>query len=78
LRTRDIPEAVAADVSARVRELQVVEYVEEFTANLERHRFPNGKDLRYSEIGVVEAWAMEKPAVGGAELAAFTGQNSIR
>lgn len=79
LRLRDIPEAAgAADVAARVYELQVIEYVEEFTANLERHGFSNGEDLRYSEVGVVEAWPMEEPAVGGAELATFTGQNSIR
>lgn len=78
LRLRDIPEAAVADIAARVHELQVVEYVEEFAANLERHGFPDGEDLRYSEIGVVEARPMEESAVGGAKLATFAGQNPVR
>jgi hypothetical protein len=37
--TGDISEAATADVTARVIELRVVEYIEEFTPNLERLRF---------------------------------------
>jgi len=44
-RVRDISEVAAADVAARIHELRVVENVEEFGANLERHGFPNGSDL---------------------------------
>ena len=62
-RIRDISEAAAADVPARIRELRMVEYVEEFTPELQGHCFGNGNNLRYSEIGVVEARAMEESAI---------------
>ena len=75
-RIRDISEAVAADVPARIHELRVVENVEEFAANLEKHRFRNGNDLRYSETGVVEARTMEESAIRCPEAPAIgTGQN---
>lgn len=32
---RDVSEASAADVPARIQELRMVEYIEEFSANLE-------------------------------------------
>ena len=66
-RIRDISEAVAADVPARIHELRVVENVEEFAANLEKHRFPNGNDLRYSETGVVESRPVKESPVRCAE-----------
>jgi hypothetical protein len=76
-RIRDISEAAAADVPARIRELCVVENVEEFAANLERHRFLNGNDLRYSETGVVEARTVEESAIRRPETSAIrTGQNT--
>ena len=43
--TGDVSEAVTANVTARVRELRVVEYVEEFTPNLERLRFRDRDQL---------------------------------
>lgn len=78
-RVGDISEVCAADIPTRVRELRVVEYVKEFTANLEGHGFPNGNDLRYSEIRVIETRAMEEPPVRGPETSAIrTGQNTRR
>jgi hypothetical protein len=73
----DIAEAAAADVPARIHELRVVENVEEFAANLERHGFPNGNDLRYPEIRVIETRAMKEPPVRGPETSAIrSGQNT--
>lgn len=63
---RDISET-AVYIAARIHKLRVIEDVEELTPNLERHGFPHGNDLRYSEIRVVEARTMEKPPVRGAE-----------
>jgi len=74
---RDISEAAAADVPARIRELCMVENVEEFAANLERHGFPNRNDLRDSEIRVIETRAMEEAPVRGPETSAIrTGQDT--
>ena len=39
------PKLLTANVTARVIELRVVEYVEEFTSNLERLRFGDWDDL---------------------------------
>ena len=75
-RIRYISEVAAADVSARVCELRMVENVEEFGANLEIHRFLHGNDLGYSEVGVVEARTVEESAIGCAEKSAVsTGQD---
>jgi len=75
-RIRDVSEAAAADVPARIHELCVVENVEEFSANLERHGFLNRNDLRYSETRIVEARAMEESAIGCPETSAIrTGQD---
>lgn len=75
-RIGDISEAAAADVPTRIHELRMVENVEEFGANLERHGFSNGNDLRDSEIGIVEARAMEESAIRCPETSAIrTGQN---
>ena len=76
---RDISEAGAADVAARIHELRVVENIEEFPAKLERHGFRDRNDLRYSEIGVVEARAMEESAIRRPVTSAIrTGQNPRR
>ena len=73
----DISEAAAADVAARIRELRVVENIEEFGANLERHGFLNRNDLRYSETRVVEARTMEESAIRCPKTSAIrTGQNT--
>src|SRR5258706_3947802 len=66
----DDPEVPAADVPARIVELRVVEDVEEFSSNLEGHRFSDDGPLREPEIGIVETWAVEEPAVGGPESSA--------
>ena len=74
----DISEAAAADVAARIRELRVVENIEEFGANLERHGFLNRNDLRYSETRVVEARTMEESTIRCPETSAIrTGQNPV-
>jgi hypothetical protein len=66
----DISEASVADVPARIHELRMVEYVEEFTPNLERLVFPDLDSLGYAEIGVVEAWTVEEAAVRRSECSA--------
>lgn len=66
----DVAEASAADVTARIRELGMVEYVEEFTPNLEVHCFSDRNYLRYSHIGIVESRAMEEAAVRRTESSA--------
>jgi len=68
----DVSEVRTADVPARVHELGVVENIEEFAPDLERQRFPDRNDLRYSEIGIVEARAMEESAVRRAETSAIS------
>lgn len=70
LRIRDVTEAAVADVPARIHELRMVEYVEEFAANLDRHGLPDGKDFRNSEVRIVEPRAMEEPAVRCTESSA--------
>jgi hypothetical protein len=75
-RLGDLPKIRTADVAIRIYELRVVEYVEKFSADLERHGFPDRDDLRYSQIGVVETRAMEESAVRRAEASAIrTSQN---
>ena len=75
-RIRDISEAAAANVPARIHELRVVEDVEEFGTNLERHGFLNGNYLRDSKVGVVEARTMEESPIRCPEKAAIrTSQN---
>ena len=72
----NLPKARTADIATRIHELRVVEYVEEFTTDLEGHRLPDGNDLRDPQIGVVETRAMEESAVGRAEASAIrTSQN---
>lgn len=78
-RIGNLPEAAAADVPARIQELRVVENVKEFRANLERHGFLDGNDLRYSEIGVVDAGAVEESAVRVSKASAIsTNQRPCR
>jgi hypothetical protein len=73
----NLPKVRTADVPARIHELRMVEYVEEFTPDLERHGFRDRDDLRYSQIGIVETRAMEESAVRRAEASAiWTSQNS--
>jgi len=47
-----------------IGELRVVEDVEEFTPNLDGHRFVDDGPLRKPEIGIVETRTVEEPAVG--------------
>lgn len=67
----DVSEAAAADVTARIKELRVVEDVEEFRPNLERHGFPNRNDLRDPEIGVIDPGAVKESAVRGSKASAI-------
>jgi hypothetical protein len=62
-----VSEAPVANVPAGILELGVVENIEEFTSNLEGHLFSDGGPLQQPEIGIVEAWAVEEPAVGSPE-----------
>src|SRR5579863_3299571 len=71
----DVTEGCAADISARIRELKVVENIEEFAAKLDRHAFLDGEYLRHSEIGVVEARAVEKPPVRRTESSAVRARS---
>jgi hypothetical protein len=74
---RNLPKVRTADVTVRIDELRVIEYVEEFTPDLERLGFRDRDDLRYSEIGVIETRAMEESAVRRTEASAIrTSQNS--
>jgi len=77
-RAGDLSKVRATDVAIRIHELRVVEYVEEFSTDLERHGFPDGDDLRYSQISVVETRAMEESAVRCAEASAISTEQSPR
>jgi len=55
------------DVSGRILELRVVEDIEKFKTEVESEILFNLCPLQYSEIGVVEARAVEKSPVGGAK-----------
>lgn len=61
--TRNVTEGAAANVSGRVVKLRVVEDVEEFTSNLEVHRFIEWNHLRHAQIGVVESRAVKESSV---------------
>src|SRR5579872_97700 len=60
-RTRDIAEVSVADVPGRVVELSVIEDIEEFTPNLEMHRFGDRNDLRYAQVRVIKPRSVEEP-----------------
>jgi hypothetical protein len=75
---RNVTEGCAADVPARVSELRMVEYVEELSSKLQGHCFRNGHNLRYSEISVVEAGAVEEAAIRGPETSAIRPDQSPR
>jgi hypothetical protein len=75
--TRDVTEVAAADASARVVKLRVIEDIEEFTSDLEMHCFIEGNDLRYSQIGVVDSRAVkESPVCRPERSAVSTEQNA--
>ncbi len=57
------------DVASRVRELRVVEDVEEFDAQIKRQLLLNDGSLQDAEVGVVESRAVEEAAVRGAKRA---------
>lgn len=61
--TRNVTEICAANVSGRIVKLRVVEDVEEFTSNLEVHRFIEWNHLRHAQVGVVESWAVKESSV---------------
>jgi hypothetical protein len=56
----------------------MVEYVEELTPELQGHCFRNGNNLRYSEICVVEARAMEEPPISCPERSAISTRQNPR
>src|SRR5258708_10602133 len=56
-----------ADVPVRIVKLRVVEHVEEFGAQVESDGFCYEGPLGQAEIGVVESWAVEEPAIGSSE-----------
>jgi hypothetical protein len=64
---RDHSEAATVDVAAWILELRVIENVEEFDPNLEGHVFGYGGSLHEPKISIVEARAVEEPAVRGPE-----------
>ncbi len=76
-RIRDIAEATAADVPARIEELRMVKYVEKFTPKLKRHCLRYRYLLRYPQVGVVDSRAMEESPVRCTETSAIgTSQKS--
>src|SRR5258708_40035035 len=56
-----------ADVPVRIRELRMVKYVEEFGTQVESDGFCYEGPLRQAEVGVIESWAVEEPAIGSSE-----------
>ena len=71
-----LPKLPLLVVPARILELRMVEYVEEFPANLEGHGFPNGKYLLKPQIGVVESRSVKESTIRRAESSAVSsGQN---
>src|SRR5580704_3790024 len=70
--TRNVTEGAAANVSGRVVKLCVVEDVEEFTSNLEVHRFIEWNHLRHAQIGVVESRAVKESSVRCPESSAVS------
>ena len=63
----DVSEVGTGDIAAWIVELRVVEDVEEFSANLERLGFGDPELFLHTKIGVVDAWTMEEPPIGGAK-----------
>jgi hypothetical protein len=63
----DDSEVRAGDVPARIRKLRVVEYVEEFDAQVKRKILSDLGLLQEPKIGVVESGAVEEAPVGGAK-----------
>ena len=53
----------AAEVSAGIVELGVIEQVEELRAELHRHALAQGCDLLEAEVPVVESWPVEEARV---------------
>src|SRR6185295_15215222 len=72
-RAADQTEPAAADVAARIVELRVIENVEKFSANLERHRFADSGSLRHREVGINDSGPVEETPAGVAEGA----ENSV-
>ena len=68
-RVRDDSEARVVDVSARIRELRVVEDVEKFTTDFKSDCFLDVDPLRQPKVGVIESRAMEEAPVGRPESA---------
>jgi hypothetical protein len=72
--TGDVSEAATADVAARIIELRMVEYVEEFAPNLERLGFRDPDGLLHPKIGVVHAWAVKEPPIGRAKRSTLSAR----
>ena len=70
-RTRNIAEGGAANVPGGIVKLRMIEDVEEFTPNLEVHCFIDWNHLRYTQIGIVDSWAMEESPVRRPERSAI-------
>lgn len=68
-RLRDDSEARVVDVSARIRELRVVEDVEKFTTDFKCDCLLDVDPLREPKVGVIESRAMEEAPVGRPESA---------
>jgi hypothetical protein len=76
--TGDVSEAATADVAGWVTELRVVEYVEEFTPNLERLGFRDRDQFLNSHIGVVDAGTVEESPIGRAKRATLRARDPSR
>src|SRR5437762_14051880 len=67
VRAVDQTESAAADVAARIVELRVIENVEEFSSNLESHRFGDSSSLRHAKIRIEKPRAVEETPAGVAK-----------
>ena len=63
-------DVIVTDISARIRELGMVEDVEEFGSDFKGFLFRDRDSLRYPQVGVVDAGAVEEPPVRRTESSA--------
>ena len=67
VRAVDQTESAAADVAVWIVELSVIENVEEFSSNLECHRFGDSRSLRHAKIRIEKSRAVEETPAGVAK-----------
>src|SRR5882762_618336 len=71
-------ECAVSKIPIRVHELGVIEDVEEFGSDFERHSLSDHRPLHQAEVGVVKSWTVEELAVRVAELPERAGSKCVR